>query len=35
MTTIGYIRVSTDKQDVDKQEHLLLKYAEHGDTPST
>lgn len=25
---IGYIRVSTDKQDLDKQEHLLLRYAQ-------
>lgn len=24
---IGYIRVSTDKQDLDKQKHLLLEYA--------
>jgi DNA invertase Pin-like site-specific DNA recombinase len=24
---IGYIRVSTDKQDLDKQRHLLLEYA--------
>ena len=28
MKTIGYIRVSTDKQDRRKQEHLLLKYAQ-------
>ncbi|MEL6408574.1 MAG: recombinase family protein [Chloroflexota bacterium] len=27
MTTIGYIRVSTEKQDLDKQRHLLLEYA--------
>jgi DNA invertase Pin-like site-specific DNA recombinase len=27
MQVIGYIRVSTDEQDLDKQEHLLLKYA--------
>ncbi len=27
--TIGYIRVSTDKQDLDKQKHLLLEYAQH------
>lgn len=28
---VGYIRVSTDKQDLQKQEHLLLKYAhEHA-----
>lgn len=26
--TIGYIRVSTDKQDADKQRHLLLEYAQ-------
>jgi DNA invertase Pin-like site-specific DNA recombinase len=25
---IGYIRVSTDKQDLDKQHHLLLDYAQ-------
>ena len=24
---IGYIRVSTDRQDIDKQRHLLLEYA--------
>lgn len=28
MKTIGYIRVSTDKQDSQKQEHLLLKHAQ-------
>ena len=28
MTVIGYIRVSTDKQDVEKQEHLLLQHAQ-------
>lgn len=28
MTVIGYIRVSSDKQDLRKQEHLLLKYAQ-------
>jgi DNA invertase Pin-like site-specific DNA recombinase len=27
MQVIGYIRVSTEEQDLDKQEHLLLKYA--------
>lgn len=27
MQTIGYIRVSTDKQDLEKQRHLLLEYA--------
>lgn len=27
MKTIGYIRVSTDKQDLEKQRHLLLEYA--------
>ena len=27
MKTIGYIRVSTDKQDIEKQKHLLLDYA--------
>lgn len=26
--TIGYIRVSTDKQDANKQRHLLLEYAQ-------
>jgi DNA invertase Pin-like site-specific DNA recombinase len=25
---IGYIRISTDKQDLDKQRHLLLEYAQ-------
>lgn len=29
MTTIGYIRVSTDKQDLNKQRHLLLEYSQH------
>ena len=28
MKTIGYIRVSTDKQDLDKQRHLLLDHAQ-------
>ena len=28
--TIGYIRVSTDKQDLEKQRHLLLKHAQHN-----
>lgn len=28
MRIIGYIRVSSDKQDLHKQEHLLLKYAQ-------
>lgn len=28
MKTIGYIRVSTDKQDLDKQRHLLLEHAQ-------
>ncbi len=28
MKTIGYIRVSSDKQDLEKQEHLLLQYAQ-------
>ena len=28
MKTIGYIRVSTDKQDLDKQKHLLLEFAQ-------
>jgi DNA invertase Pin-like site-specific DNA recombinase len=28
MTTIGYIRVSTDHQDLEKQKHLLLEYSQ-------
>ena len=28
MKVIGYIRVSSDKQDAQKQEHLLLKYSQ-------
>jgi DNA invertase Pin-like site-specific DNA recombinase len=28
MTTIGYIRVSTDQQDLEKQRHLLLEYSQ-------
>lgn len=28
MKTIGYIRVSTDDQDLSKQKHLLLEYAQ-------
>jgi DNA invertase Pin-like site-specific DNA recombinase len=28
MTIIGYLRVSSDKQDLEQQEHLLLKYAQ-------
>ena len=28
MTTIGYIRVSTDEQDLQKQRHLLLEYSQ-------
>lgn len=31
MKVIGYIRVSSDKQDLQKQEHLLLKYAQQHD----
>jgi DNA invertase Pin-like site-specific DNA recombinase len=31
MKVIGYIRVSNDKQDLHKQEHLLLKYAQQHD----
>lgn len=27
MSTVGYIRVSTDKQDLEKQRHLLLEFA--------
>ena len=30
--TIGYIRVSTDKQDLKKQRHLLLDYAHNAQT---
>ena len=30
MTTLGYIRVSTDKQDLEKQRHLLLEYAQQN-----
>lgn len=29
MKVIGYIRVSTDSQDLEKQRHLLLEYAQH------
>jgi len=28
MTTIAYIRVSTDEQDLKKQRHLLLEYSQ-------
>jgi DNA invertase Pin-like site-specific DNA recombinase len=28
MTTLGYIRVSKDDQDLDKQRHLLLEYSQ-------
>lgn len=28
MLTVGYIRVSTDEQDLNKQKHLLLEYAQ-------
>lgn len=28
MKVIGYVRVSTDKQDVEKQKHFLLQYAQ-------
>lgn len=28
MLTVGYIRVSTDEQDLSKQRHLLLEYAQ-------
>lgn len=28
MLTVGYIRVSTDEQDLSKQKHLLLEYAQ-------
>lgn len=30
MNVFGYIRVSSDKQDLQKQEHLLLKYAQQN-----
>lgn len=29
MLAVGYIRVSTDEQDLSKQKHLLLEYAQH------
>ncbi len=28
MRTIGYIRVSTEEQDLSKQKHLLLEYSQ-------
>ncbi|MCP4358342.1 MAG: recombinase family protein [Chloroflexi bacterium] len=31
MNVIGYIRVSSDKQNLQKQEHLLLRYAQQHD----
>ncbi len=31
MNVIGYIRVSSDKQDLQKQEHLLLRHAQQHD----
>ena len=31
MKVLGYTRVSSDKQDLQKQEHLLLKYAQEQD----
>ena len=30
MLTVGYIRVSTDEQDLGKQKHLLLEYAQQN-----
>ena len=33
MTVIGYIRVSTDEQDVNKQKYLLLDYAQKQQLP--
>jgi DNA invertase Pin-like site-specific DNA recombinase len=33
MTVIGYIRVSTDEQDVDKQRYRLLAYAQKQQLP--
>ncbi len=35
MTVIGYIRVSTDKQDLQKQEYLLLKHAQQNNLQIT
>jgi DNA invertase Pin-like site-specific DNA recombinase len=28
LTVIGYLRVSSDKQNLEQQEHLLLKFAQ-------
>ena len=33
MKTIGYIRISTNEQDTQKQEHLLLQYAQQHQLP--
>ncbi|MBI9067378.1 MAG: recombinase family protein [Salinivirgaceae bacterium] len=30
MKTLGYLRVSTDNQDIEKQKHLLLEYAQQN-----
>jgi DNA invertase Pin-like site-specific DNA recombinase len=35
MQVIGYIRVSTEEQDLTKQEHLLLKYAQQHEMQIT
>ncbi len=35
MQVIGYIRVSTEEQDLAKQEHLLLKYAQQHEMQIT
>lgn len=35
MQVIGYIRVSTEEQDLAKQEHLLLKYAQQQEMQIT
>jgi DNA invertase Pin-like site-specific DNA recombinase len=35
MQVIGYIRVSTEEQDLQKQEHLLLKYAQQHEMQIT
>jgi DNA invertase Pin-like site-specific DNA recombinase len=35
MKVIGYTRVSSDKQDLQKQEHLLFKYAQQEDLSIT
>lgn len=32
MSIVGYIRVSTDTQDLEKQRHLLLDFCEFSET---